>query len=164
MRTIVKPLLFSCMFFITTNVFAQTGAASPATQNNSANSLVELQAAVLKYINAYRVSIGLKELQMIDEANLEALNHSVDMAKGTVAFGHDGFEERVNNISKKIGICMASAENVAMGMVDAEQVVKMWLNSAGHKKNIEGNYTLTGIGIARAANGYLYFTQIFLIK
>lgn len=138
--------------------------AQNTASNKDAAGIAQLQAEVLKFINQYRVSIGLKELQMISEANLEALNHSVDMAKGDVPFGHDGFDQRVNNISKKIGLCMASAENVAMGMVDAEQVVKMWLNSPGHKRNIEGNYTLTGIGIARAANGYLYFTQIFLIK
>jgi len=36
-----------------------------------------------------------------------------------------------------------------------------WLNSPGHKKNIEGNFTLTGIGYARDHKGNIYFTQIF---
>ena len=52
----------------------------------------------------------------------------------------------------------------AMGILSAGEVVNMWLNSPGHKRNIEGNFTLTGIGIAEADNGYLYFTQIFLRK
>jgi uncharacterized protein YkwD len=55
----------------------------------------------------------------------------------------------------------AVAENVAFGSSTAKEVVDGWLNSPGHKKNIEGNYKLTGIGVARDQQAKLYFTQIF---
>jgi len=42
--------------------------------------------------------------------------------------------------------------------------VNSWLNSSGHKKNIEGNYSHTGVGIAKNQYGTLYFTQIFVKK
>ena len=48
--------------------------------------------------------------------------------------------------------------------MNAKQVVNMWLNSDGHRKNIEGNYNLTGIGVVKGKDGALYFTQIFVNK
>ena len=46
--------------------------------------------------------------------------------------------------------------------VDASQVaVEMWLESEGHRDNIEGPYTLSGIG-SYERDGAIYFTQIFL--
>ncbi len=41
-------------------------------------------------------------------------------------------------------------------------MVEQWLTSPGHKRNIVGNYNITGIGIARDKQGKLYYTQIFL--
>jgi uncharacterized protein YkwD len=58
----------------------------------------------------------------------------------------------------------ASAENVAYGQLSAQAVVKGWINSAPHRKNMEGNYTLTGIGLYKDRKGVIYFTQIFLRK
>ncbi len=44
----------------------------------------------------------------------------------------------------------------------AQAVVEAWLNSAGHKANIEGNYTHFGIAIREnPVNGKKYFTNIF---
>ena len=57
----------------------------------------------------------------------------------------------------------SGAENVAYGAETAEEVVRMWLKSPGHKKNIEGKYNYTGIGIARGRNGQLYYTQLFIL-
>ena len=101
---------------------------------------------------------------MISAASTEAAKHSSGMAAGKVAFGHDGMQIRVTNISRQIGRISAAAENVAHGKLNARQVVDGWLNSPGHKKNIEGNYTLTGIGVAQGSRGEIYFTQIFLRK
>jgi uncharacterized protein YkwD len=38
----------------------------------------------------------------------------------------------------------------------------MWINSPGHRENIEGDYNLSGIGIYKNRNGVLYFTHIFI--
>ena len=54
------------------------------------------------------------------------------------------------------------AENVASGQRSAKEVVEGWMNSEGHRANIlQGNYTEIGIGVAKAANGALYYTQVF---
>jgi len=132
------------------------------SQNNSNDSLRVMEAQILKLINEHRKSIGLGELQFNDAMNAEALKHSQNMAKGIVPFSHDGFDGRANRLMNKIG-GNATAENVANGQEDAASAVESWLSSSGHKKNIEGNYNLTGIGIARGKDGDLFFTQIFLL-
>lgn len=123
-----------------------------------------MEKDILYYINQYRSSIGLPALQMISAASEQAKDHSIEMAKRTTPFGHNGFDERMENIVKKIGFVYASAENVAYGKLTAKEVVDLWLNSPGHKKNIEGNYALTGIGLAKDESGLVFYTQIFLRK
>jgi len=59
------------------------------------------------------------------------------------------------------------AENISKhdrssGFVDA--ALGQWLGSRAHKKNIDGDYDLTGVGAAQDADGVVYFTQIFVKK
>ena len=76
-------------------------------------------------------------------------------------FGHEGFNERIDLIRKHLGPLHVVAENVAEGPMSAREVVDGWLHSPGHRRNIEGDFRLTGIGVATARNGMIYFTQIF---
>jgi len=91
-----------------------------------------------------------------------ALGHSRDMLTGKSPFGHDGFRQRIDKISSRLGKLHVAAENVASGPMDAREVVDGWLHSPGHRRNIMGDFQLTGIGVAEAANGMIYFTQIFV--
>lgn len=116
---------------------------------------------ILYYINQHRVSIGLSKLEISQVATEQAVKHSGDMANGVLPFGHDGFEDRMNVIMSKVGRLSESAENVAAGTMSAKEVVEGWLKSPGHKENIEGDYKYTGIGLAKASDGHIYFTQIF---
>lgn len=117
---------------------------------------------VFELINQHRAERHLKPLTWDDDIAKGAYKHSKDMAKGRVPFGHTGFDERVDRLMKDIPRSNAAAENVAYGAQTAEQVVDMWLNSPGHKKNIEGNFNMSGIGIEESKDGTLYFTQIFI--
>jgi len=119
---------------------------------------------ILSLINEHRRSIGKSPLQLINQASAEATKHSTDMAFGRTPFGHDGFDDRWDDLTKKMGKLAAMAENVAYGHIDAKQVVDLWINSAGHRKNLEGNFNFTGIGLAQSQDGTIYFTQIFLRK
>lgn len=136
-----------------------TNTAQPTT-----NSLASIEQAVHAQINQYRASKGLAPLTLNETISQQARTHSQNMASGAVAFSHDGFSSRVQAISKVIPYS-GSAENVAynQGYSDpATQAVKGWLNSTGHRQNIEGNYNLTGISVAKNAKGEYYFTQIFI--
>lgn len=121
-----------------------------------------IEKDILYYINQHRKSMGLNSLSMLKEASTEAIQHSVDMAKRKTGFGHEGFEKRVKHIAEKTGAYAAAAENVAYGKLNAQQVVEGWLNSPGHRKNIEGDFTFTGVGTATDRDGVTYFTQIFI--
>lgn len=140
-------------------------STSTSTYSNSSNiDISNMENDILFYVNKHRRAIGLSDLQMLTVASTEAAKHSADMAARRMPLGHNAFESRVAAISRSLGSVSAAAENVADGKLTAQQVVDGWLHSAGHKKNIEGNYTLTGVGIVKDAGGIVYFTQIFVRK
>ncbi len=119
---------------------------------------------ILKYVNEHRAGINLTPLQMNDYISSECETHSKNMATGKVPFSHTGFEDRAKRIKSQLKNVTSWAENVAFGDKTARQVVDMWLNSPGHRKNIEGNYNLSGIGIATDKTGNTFFTQIFILQ
>ncbi len=147
-------LLFSC----NRNLSAMEGSKSVPVVFNASS----MTRDILYHVNEYRKKKGLGVLKMIDVADEQAALHSKNMALKKTAFGHNGFEERIQLISKSTGNISAAAENVAYGKLSAEEVVKGWINSPGHKKNIEGNFTLTGIGVYEDATGVIFFTQLFM--
>ncbi len=141
-------------------------AKTPSTSGSvtKETSFSSLQEEILFHVNKYRRSKGLSVLQMNSVITTEAEKHSRNMARGRTPFSHSGFSSRVNRISNQIGGVSRSAENVAYGYMSAKEVVKGWLRSPGHKKNIVGRYTLTGIGVAKERTGKLFFTQLFVTK
>lgn len=98
---------------------------------------------------------------MRQELNSIAEKHSEDMAKGKVAFGHTGFEKRSAKANKEIKGMHRFAENVAYGASTAKEVVTLWKNSPGHRRNMLGPYKYIGIGIAKDRKGRIYYTQVF---
>ncbi|TKK67784.1 CAP domain-containing protein [Ilyomonas limi] len=163
MRNIVTILL-AFLFLTNFSACAQAKDLHTRVTNYNKINLATLNTDILTLINQHRKEMGLNELQMLNVANTEAQHHSVDMVKGTTPFGHDGFESRIADIRKVTGFISGAAENVAYGNLTAAEVVDGWLHSPGHKKNIEGNYNLTGIGTVQRADGVIFFTQIFIKK
>lgn len=120
------------------------------------------QKAILYYVNEYRRAHHLNPLQLNPLMSREAEKHSRDMARHAIPFGHKYFDKRIKRLYAEIKNCRAGSENVAYNYKDGRDVVRNWLTSPGHRRNIEGNYNLTGIGLARDSRGKLYFTQIFI--
>lgn len=147
---------------------SKTSAKSSAGSSTSASRPVgtastapKLEDDILVLINKHRKSKGLPALTNNLVIEAEARRHSMAMATKRIAFGHEGFNIRSKIVTSKVPGTNAVAENVAFGSSTAKEVVDGWLKSPGHKKNIEGNYKLTGIGVARDQQSQLYFTQIF---
>jgi len=92
-----------------------------------------------------------------EQANM----HSQNMASKKVPFGHDGFADRIAAIRAALGSSGSAAENVAAGYGSAAAVVNGWLGSAGHRANIEGNSTRTGVSAVKSGDGVWYYTQVF---
>jgi len=120
------------------------------------------QKMILHYVNDYRAKHHLSPLKLLNPISQEAAKHSQDMANKTIAFGHQHFETRIKHLYKEIKDCRAGAENVAYYKLDAKKLVDAWVASPGHRRNIEGHYNVTGIGIAHGKKGWAYYTQIFL--
>eukprot|EP00877_Chromochloris_zofingiensis_P000382 jgi/Chrzof1/10344/Cz04g38180.t1 len=138
----------------------QFAAAAVAPPTNA-----QIEQQVFDQVNTFRVQNGLGALIRWPGADNQARQHSSNMAAGTVGFGHTGFQQRVQGS----GLAWRSAgENVAYnyGYADpATQAVNGWKNSAGHRANmLKAAFTHTGVGVARASNGAVYFTQLFIQK
>ncbi|MFZ1730910.1 MAG: CAP domain-containing protein [Bacteroidota bacterium] len=126
--------------------------------------IAEIEARVNTLINQYRVEQGYAPLSLSSVITTQARQHSKNMASGLVLFGHDGFQQRVDEIKKQLNVGGAG-ENVAMnsGYTDPAKVAfDGWLKSDGHRANIEGNYDLTGVGVSQSSDGAYYLTQIFV--
>lgn len=148
-----KILIFS--FVILFNSLAQAGS-------HQVESETTIQNAVLFYINEYRQAHGLSKLIMDNRIVAQAKQHSLDMATHRMGFGHLDFDKRIAKLRAQIKHAGAGSENVAYNYKNAREVVNQWVRSSGHRRNIEGHFNLTGIGIVRDKQGKLYFTQIFL--
>jgi uncharacterized protein YkwD len=123
----------------------------------------ELEQALLDEVNRYRASRGLERLKQHNILIAHARAHSENMAKGRVRFGHDGFKQRANEIRNYISV-IEIAENLAVnkGYVDPVAVAfQSLMKSAGHRRNIAGDFDLTGVGVSKSSDGTIYFTQLF---
>jgi len=108
--------------------------------------------------------MGLNALVMHVKARRAARAHSKHMTIHSF-FAHvnpegDGPAQRMTNC----GITyQAAGENIAGGQPTAQSAFNAWLNSPGHKANIENSgWTHTGIGYWTGGTYGKYYTQKFL--
>ena len=149
-----------------TNTASLSGAGSPpatppAPPPPPLPSATAYDDEILALVNDHRRTIGKPALVMNQVIWTQANGHSQNMASGSVPFGHDGFDARVAAIRAALGSGGSAAVNVAMGYPSAASVVSAWLGSAGHRANIEGNSTRTGVSAVKSSDGAWYYTQLF---
>lgn len=152
-------LKYSALFFLL--IFSIIGCEDdPITANNNSNStpLNSIEAEVHGLVNLHRTGMGLSALEWNNIIANECRQHSQEMSNAHT-INHDGFNERINKIGETISWSWAG-ENVAYNY-SAQGAVTAWLNSPGHKSNIESNSNLTGVGVAYDG-GTIYLTQIFI--
>lgn len=121
------------------------------------------ELAAIDAVNAVRIDLGLSALEVEVAIGPSVRGHSEDMRDGRVAFGHDGFDARVDAIALEIPLSSAG-ENVAMNLGYEDPIavaVQGWIDSPPHYENIQGDWDRTGIGIATGESGR-WFTQIFV--
>jgi len=139
-------------------------SAPVATASTKMLNPTALEKSVHEQVNQYRVSRKLPPLTLDPRIIEQSRIHSQNMANGKVPFSHNGFDGRVDAIARSISY-RGAAENVAYNFGYSDPVrnaVEGWIKSPGHRKNMEGDYNLTGIGIAKNAKGEYYFTQVFI--
>jgi uncharacterized protein YkwD len=143
---------------------AADAPAARAEVARSAHPSAALEQKVVELVNRHRRARGLRPLASDGHIATQARLHSQAMAAGRTPFGHDGFSDRVAALRGLMAV-RRTAENVAFNQSardPAADAVQGWLASRGHRENIEGPYTLTGVGVASNAKGEVYLTQIFV--
>ncbi|WP_013321393.1 CAP domain-containing protein [Gloeothece verrucosa] len=153
-----------------TQIFIKPQAASGSSDSKikkaslKTNVLTALEQKTYQQVNQYRRSQKLSPLLWDNRISEVARRYSQKMANGEATFSHNGFEGRVKAIANQIPT-RTVGENLAfnMGYSDPVKVaVEGWIKSPGHRKNMQGNFDLTGIGIAKNAKGEYYLTQLFV--
>jgi uncharacterized protein YkwD len=117
---------------------------------------------VLGLTNKERAKVGCKALSASSKLTKAAQGHSADMAAHDY-FSHDSRngDDPFRRIRDAGYSFAAAAENIAMGQQTPSDVMKAWMNSAGHKANILNcTYTQLGVGYA-LGGGSPYWTQNF---
>ncbi|MDR7273967.1 CAP domain-containing protein [Catenuloplanes atrovinosus] len=136
---------------------------APAASASAATATTTLESQVVSLTNEARVKAGCKKLTVNASLAKAARDFSADMAAKNY-FSHTGADgSNFTQRAKRAGFAKtAMGENIAWGYKDAQGVVRGWLNSPGHRKNIMNcKSTLIGVGAARNAKGVLYWTQEF---
>lgn len=149
-------LSFSC----STEEFPEETIESAALVNAPAAKTIEIE--ILELINNHRIGLGLNPLNNMNIIKSVALTHTDYMVEINQV-NHDNFFQRKNSLIQNAGAITVS-ENVAYGYSTAQAVVNAWLNSDGHRANLEGNYTDFDISAEQNSEGRWYYTNIFINK
>ncbi len=116
---------------------------------------------VIKLVNNERAKNGLKPLAEDWELSRVARFKSQDMRDNNYFSHTSPVYGSPFDMIKNFGITYKSAgENIARGQINPEAVVKAWMNSSGHRKNIL-NASYNKIGVGYVAEGR-YWTQMFI--
>lgn len=152
-------LPIAILMFVTSCSTEETEEVSNLEVKRYAFNPVETD--LMNKINDYRVSIGLNVLEPIEHISYKSFEHNDYMIENDVV-GHQYFENRSTNIKQVLGAVRVS-ENIAYNYNSNEGVLYAWLNSEGHKNNIEGDYTHFGLSITiDPESSRKYYTNIFM--
>jgi uncharacterized protein YkwD len=124
-----------------------------------AENATGMEAELLALLNEHRKAMGYPGLEFSEVAYDYANKHTDYMiATGTIS--HDNFSARASGISSEVAATQV-AENVAKEYATAQKAFNEWLASAGHRKNIEGDFSHTAVSVKMNTEGIYYYTQLF---
>ena len=116
--------------------------------------------------NNFREKNNLPPLKWDNSIWRISYTHSKNMGDQKVPFGHSGFNQRIsqfpfsyNMACENVFMCLGRRDNKV-----AFEVIKGWINSPGHRKNILSKTTHCAIATYIASNGVYYLTQMFANK
>lgn len=168
MRKMMHNMRFVAMVFVLVAMSSCSSDSAEATENGTKTETVvasytynDSEIESMKLINDYRVSIGLNALQRVNHVSFKCEEHNKYMIANNVV-DHNDFTSRSNNIMSVLG-AKKVGENVAYNYKTSEAALRAWLDSPGHKANIEGDYTHFGLSVSiDPQTGKKYYTNIFV--
>jgi uncharacterized protein YkwD len=149
-------------------VLSSRAVSNSSSGSNAVAGASGLERRAFELVNAERRSRGESSLVWDAQLSQVARQHSFDMARsGNLDHrGPDGRDMAERARSMGVGGWRVLGENIAFnqGFDDPSAfAVERWMGSSKHRANIlNSQFTRTGIGVARAADGSIYFTQVFM--
>lgn len=119
----------------------------------------KIEQELLGIVNTHRMSLGYSSLAFSPEAYEYASDHT-DYMIASGSLNHDNFSARASRLSQEVNAEFV-AENIAKDYDTAQQAFNGWLESSGHRKTMEGDFTHTAVSVKEDASGNYYFTQLF---
>jgi uncharacterized protein YkwD len=143
--------------------------SAPKTDPNS-EYFHSLGKLIVAKLNKYRRSKKLKDNVVWSEPMYYyMMEHSMYMSQ-IHKLTHDGFQTRSRNVQRMYHL-KSSAENLAsfqsFSLMTKDQIadrfMNLWINSKGHRLNMEKNFNMCTVAIFKTSNQEYYGTM-FLIK
>ena len=143
---------------------SRTSVSQDATPSRKAKEFDAKAACedVIKAHNRLRAEAKLPPLEVSTKLQAAAEKHAKDMAsKGKMTHkGSDG----TNSIQRIVATgykYRRAGENVAAGYFTVDGLMKGWMDSPPHKKNILGSFSQIGVACATGENGKRYWCVTF---
>ncbi len=129
-----------------------------------------LERTAFEMLNRKRAENGLSQLAWSDKLAATARLHSQNMSEYNF-FSHRGLDGKmVSDRADETGVgkWRSIGENIAFNRGYQDPVgraVQLWMDSPAHRHNLlDPNWKEAAVGIAVAADGSYYFTQVFLLR
>lgn len=139
----------------------EAGPPSAGAGKAEGAKLNQEEQAIIDLVNKEREKENLPPLVPHEKLVQIARAHSLNMAKQN-RMDHTLDGKNPIDRAKEVGYQPPGvAENVAWGARTPDEVVRMWMNSPGHRANILGKQTTeVGIGVGRSGTGGPFYTLV----
>lgn len=122
---------------------------------NFANSMMGL-------VNSNRSDAGLELLRSIQNLESAARDQALYMCENSLLTHTNPAGDLIDRARRNGFKGLSIGENIAKSHNDEyKDVVKMWMSSQRHKKNIMGNFNYTGVATCLDKNGNRFWVQVF---
>ena len=142
---------------------AAAGDCSPGSDWGTTRA--DFAAQTVDLVNAHRAGLGLRQLTVGSALQGAAVWKARHMAKYGYMAHDDPAPPVARSTAERMAACGVTGswgENIAAGYPTPASVVNGWLNSPGHRANIENpSYVSMGAGAASSASGQLYWAHTF---
>ncbi len=125
----------------------------------------DLSSSVIDLVNQHRATLGLVQLVVTAPVTDAAVWKARHMARYLYMAHGDPRPRTARTTAQRMeacGVMPGWSENIAYGYTTASAVMQAWLNSPGHRANIERSTNRAiGVSAATGSNGRIYWAQVF---
>jgi uncharacterized protein YkwD len=134
----------------------------PARQDRDEPDLTSLRTQVVEAHNQIRGAAQLPALEISQRLQAAAQAHARDMAaRGKMTHAGSRGTRPIDRIKAQGYPYRRTGENIASGYYAVDQLMKGWMDSPRHKRNILGGFSQIGVGCAIAEDGKRYWCVTF---